>query len=100
MKTIKNAAALSLALLVAGPANATEIKSAGNALALCENFAEETQEGYKRSKSLKIRATHSEYQIKLRVFSELGAETVKCTVTRYGAIDYLRANDTKNVATK
>lgn len=100
MKTITNAAVLSMALLLAGPANAANVKTAGKAVTLCKTFAQETHEGYLRSKSKKIKETRSGYKVKLKVVSEAGSEIVKCSVAKDGTVDYLRADSSKNVANK
>lgn len=100
MKTIITTALLSASLLLAIPAQAAAVKTAGQAMSLCKNHAQETHEGYLRSKSKKIKQTRSGYTIKLKVISESGSELIQCSVAKDGGLDYMRDESNNNLATK
>lgn len=82
---------LAASLLVAANAQASNVKTAGQALTLCKSEAATAHPGYKRSVSKKIRQNRSGFKLNMRVITEEGSERAICEVAKDGSVSYSKA---------
>ena len=85
--TLLNTLIASTLLIVSTVANA-EVKTSGQALALCKAQAEKAHPDYKRSSPKKIKQARKRFKIDLKVLTESGNVYTQCVVTRDGEITY------------
>ena len=79
----KYLASLTLVLLtVTGAANATIIKTSGQAVTACKSHIKQNVQGVTSAKSIKIRSLRGNHVITLAVKSESGRQKTVCSVNR------------------
>ena len=91
-KTLTLATSLFAASLLAGNvAQAAKVETAGQAMTLCKDKAQAAHDGYKRSKSTKIKQTRGVFKITLKVITDSENVKTQCKVDKDGTVTYTKA---------
>ena len=95
MKTSSNMKLISslfaASLLFTATSNASEIKTAGQAMSLCKAHATKSHDGYKRSKSTNIKHKRGIFKIKMKVVTAQESISTYCEVAKDGTVSYSKA---------
>lgn len=91
MKYFKTLVLASSLIAANSAVNAAEINTAGQAMGLCKEQAQNAHPGYKRSKSTKIKQTRGVFKITLKVMTETEKFKTFCEVNKDGTVSYAKA---------